>query len=64
MLKPEDRNEVFSIVRNQSKRDSDREGGSGLGYIIACFAMLAGLLYLLSLLWDKLHQFCWTFGVY
>jgi len=65
MLKLEERDEVRSIIRIQKNRDSDdREGGSGLGYVIGCLVMLAGVLYLLSLLWEKLHQFCWMFGVY
>ena len=63
MLKVEDRDDVRSIIRIEKERDSDR-GGSGLGYLIGCLVMLAGVLYLLSLLWEKLHQFCWMFGVY
>jgi hypothetical protein len=65
MLKPEDRDDVRSIIKIQNRKDSDdKEVGSGLGYIIICLVTLAGVLYLLSLLWEKLHQFCWTFGLY
>lgn len=63
MLKLEERDEIRSIIRIEKERDSDG-GGGGLGYIIVCVVMLGGLIYLLSILWEKLHQFCWTFGLY